>query len=122
MVSKKAVKKKDSDIIKIGGKKFKKEGFMIEEEHPAIGRILIVDGVKFKVMDPEPIGGHRSGTFLKRMTEEDEERIQEYEDALDELSEKLVQKVDVKRMIKENIRSQPIQDLKKIVLIFYHFP
>jgi len=112
MVKKKAIEKKDSNIIKIGDKKFKKEAFIIEDEHPAIGRILIVDDIKFKVMNYEPAGGHRSGTFIKRMTEEDEERIQEYEDALEELSEKLVTKVDVKRMIKENIRSQPIQEIK----------
>lgn len=112
MVSGKNIKKKDSDIVKIGDKKFKKEAFMVEDHHPAIGRILIVDDVKFKVMDPEPLFGHRSGTFVARLTEDDERRIQEYEDALDELSEKLVEKVDVKRMIKENIREQPIQELK----------
>lgn len=112
MVKKQSIKKKDSDIVKIGDKKFKKEAFIIEDEHPAIGRILIVDGVKFKVMNYEPVGGHRSGTFIKRMTEEDKECIQEYEDALEELSDKLATKVDVKRMIKENIRSQSIQEIK----------
>jgi hypothetical protein len=104
---------KKSDIVKIGKDKFRKEAFIMEEQHPVIGRILIVDGVKFKVLDPEPISqGHRSGTFITRLTKDDELKMQEYEDALDELSEKLAGKVDVKRMIKENIREQPLQDLK----------
>jgi len=38
MVKKKAIEKKDSNIIKIGDKKFKKEAFIIEDEHPAIVR------------------------------------------------------------------------------------
>jgi hypothetical protein len=112
MAKKKSITKKDSEIIKIGNEKFKKTAFLIEEDHPALGRLLIVDGVKFRVMDYAPLGGHRTGTYIRRLNEEDEKQIQEYEDALDLLSEKLVDKVDVKRMIKENIRTQPITEIK----------
>lgn len=106
------MEKKETDIVNIGGNKLKKEAFIIKENHPAIGEIMIVDGIKYKIMDADTIGPHRKGTFLRKMTNEDEERIQEYEDALDELSSKLVDKVDIKRMIKENLRTKPMNDLK----------
>jgi hypothetical protein len=109
---KQMAKNKDTDLIKIGEEVYKKTAFMIEDEHPAIGRILIVDDRKYKVLDGEMKGPHRSGTFIAPLTEEDELRMEEYEEALDDLADKMVSKVDVKRMIKENIRSQPLQDIK----------
>ena len=42
---------KEKDVIKLDGKTYKKSAFVIEEEHPAIGRILIVEGIKFKILD-----------------------------------------------------------------------
>ena len=100
------------NIIKINGKKFKKEAFIIEEDHPAVGRILIVDDVKFKILDYEMKGGHRSGTFMKRMTAEDEEHIREYDECIEELSEKLTKKIDIKKVIKENMKNKPLQEIK----------
>ncbi|MFW6121905.1 MAG: hypothetical protein ACOC80_13560 [Petrotogales bacterium] len=107
-----AKKQNKKDVVKIGKEVFKKEAFIIEDEHPALGRILIVDGKKYRVMDYAGLGGHRSGTFIRPLTEEDEQRIKEYEESLDEISELLVNKVDVKRIIKENIRSSPITEIK----------
>ena len=104
--------KKEDKLINIEGRKFTKEAFMIEESHPAVGRILIIDGEKYKIMDEAAGGGHRVGTFIARMTERDKELIEEYDDALEELSEKLVDKVDIKKLIKENIKMKPIQELK----------
>lgn len=105
------LKKKD-EIVKIEGKKYKKEQFLIEEYHPAIGRILIFDDAKFKVMDAAAVGSHRTGTFIKKITEEDEEKMQEYDEALDELSSKLVDRIDVKRLIKEKMKDKPISEIK----------
>ena len=114
VIKKEKKEKEKKDIIKINGEKFKKEAFIIEEHHPAIGRILIVDDVKFKILDDAPTSfpGHRSGTFIKKMTEEDETDMEEYDEAVEELSEKLIDRVDLKRMIKENIKQKPIQDIK----------
>ena len=67
---------KEKNLIKVDGKKYKKEAFMIEESHPAIGRILIIDGEKYKILDEAMSGAHRSGTFIARMTEKDEEEIE----------------------------------------------
>ena len=53
----------------------------------------------------------------KRLTEEDEEVMEEYDVMLDELSEKLVKKVDIKRLIKEQIKSKPMQELKTGIFI-----
>lgn len=103
---------KNKDLIKFDGKIYKKNAFLIEEEHPAIGRIMIVEGSKFKILDEHIKGPHREGTFIAKLTEEDEERMQEYDEALDLLSEKLVDKVDIKRIIKENLKERPFQDLK----------
>jgi len=100
------------DLIEFDGKVYKKEAFIIEEEHPAIGRILNVEGMKFKILDNEMIGHHRSGTYMAKLTEEDEDRMKEYDEALEELSEKLVQKVDIKRLIKENIKKKSMQEIK----------
>ena len=110
----KVAKKEKDEIVKIGKDKFRKEAFMIEETHPAIGRILIVDGVKFKILDDAPSGfpGHRAGTFIKRMTDHDEELMEEYDEAVEELTEKLSHRVDVKRMIKEHIKQKPMQEIK----------
>ena len=103
---------KNKDIVKIDGVPMKKEAFMLEENHPAIGRMIIVDGNKFKILDDLTGVHNKSGTFIKKMTEEDEERIREYDEALEELSEKLVNKLDIKRLIKENIKTKPLQDIK----------
>jgi len=100
------------DIINLNGNTYKKSAFMIEDEHPAIGRIIIVDDVKFKILDNPERGHERAGTYLARLTEEDEERMDEYDEALETLSEKLATKVDVKRLIKENIKNQSMQDIK----------
>jgi len=104
--------KEDKNLIKIDGKVYKKSAFIIEDEHPAVGRILIVEGIKFKILDDAIGGAHRSGTYLAKLTEEDEIKMQEYDDALEELSEKLVEKIDLKRLIKENIKNKPMQDIK----------
>ncbi len=101
--------KMGNDIVTIGGDNFKKESFMIEETHPAIGRILIVDGKKFRLLDG---ADEEQGTFIRAFTENDEETIIEYDNALETLSEKLVDKVDIKRMIKENIKHSTLQNLK----------
>ncbi len=106
-------KKKEKDIIvKIDGKKYKKEHFLIEEYHPAIGRIMIIENMKFKIMDDKAIGSHRSGTFMAKVTERDEELMKEYDDDLEELSEKLVDKLDIKRMIKEKLKEKQPAHLK----------
>jgi len=107
----KEIVKKEKDII-LDGFKYKKSAFMIEEHHPAIGRILIIEDMKFKILDDDMEPVHKSGTYIKRMTEEDEEHIIEYDEALEELSEKLVDRIDLKRMIKENIKNKPLQDIK----------
>lgn len=113
MTDKNIIKKEKEDkIINIDGKKYTKEVFMIEESHPAIGRILIMDGKKFKILDEQMPGVHRTGTFIAKMNERDEEAIEEYDEALEELSEKLVNRVDIKRLIKENIKLRPLQDIK----------
>jgi len=104
--------KKDKDIVILDKKKYKKSAFIIEEEHPVIGRILIIDEMKFKFLDDAIQGGHKCGTYISRLTEEDEERMLEYDEALEELSEKLVKKIDIKRLIKENIKNKPMQELK----------
>jgi len=102
------------DMIKFDGKVYKKEAFIIENEHPAIGRILIVEGMKFKILDVNPKGmsSHRCGTFLAKLTEEDEERMEEYDEDLDNLSKKLVDKLDLKRLIKENMKNKSHQEIK----------
>lgn len=111
---KKLVKKKDTEIVKIAGERFLKQSFMVEEDHPVIGRILIVDDIKFKIMNApyDTNESHRKGTFIKRLTEQDEELMREYDEDVDALAEKLVLKVDIKRIIKENIRQKPYQSIK----------
>jgi hypothetical protein len=99
-------------IVKIDGKKYKKEQFMIEEYHPAIGRILMIEDLKFKVMTQKAVGSERQGTFISKMTERDEEVMREHDDALDELSEKLVDRIDIKRLIKEKLKERETQDIK----------
>ena len=103
---------KKKDLIKLDGKVYKKEAFLIEEEHPAIGRIMIVEGQKFKIMDDHMKGPHKEGTFIAKLTEDDEERMEEYDDALELLSEKLAKKVDIKKIVKENLKSRVFQDIK----------
>jgi len=112
MKDKAVVKEKEINVVELNGKKYQKEAFMIEESHPAVGRILIIDGMKYKVLDEAMPGPHRSGTFIKKMTEDDDDEIKEYDDALEELSEKLVDRVDIKRLIKENIKTKPLQEIK----------
>jgi len=104
---------KDKDeVIKLEGKKYKKTKFIIEETHPVIGRILIIDDKKFKIMDESAIGEHRSGTFIAPLTGDDEERMQEYDEDLENLSEKLAGRVDIKKLIKENIKNKKHQEIK----------
>lgn len=103
---------KKKDLMKFDGKIYKKDAFLIEEEHPAIGRIMIVEGIKFKILDDHMSGGHKQGTFIAKLTGEDEDKMQEYDDALDLLSEKLMNKVNIKKIIKENLKTRPFQDLK----------
>ncbi len=100
------------DMIKLDGKTYKKEAFIIEDSHPAIGRTLEVEGVKFKILDGYVPGGHKAGTFITKLTEDDEARMEEYDEELDSLSEKLMSKLDIKRLIKENIKNKPHQDIK----------
>ncbi len=98
----------DGDIIKINGERLKKKAFMLEESHPAIGRILIVNDIKYKIMDELT----DSGTYIAPLTESDEYDMKEYDEMLDSLAEKLVNKVDLKRLIKENIKTQTPQEIK----------
>jgi len=70
-------------VTKKDFKKLKKEALMIEEHHPAVGRILIVDGAKFRVMEEPHMGQLGSGTFIKPMTQDDEDRMEEYDEALE---------------------------------------
>lgn len=113
MKTKAETKKKEKEtIIKVEGKKYKKEHFMIEEFHPAVGRILIFENIKFKILDNKAIGSHRAGTFIAKLTEDDEERMREHDEALEELSSKLVDRIDVKRLIKEKMKEKPTQELK----------
>lgn len=105
--------KTNKDLIIIKGKKYRKRAFMIEETHPAIGRIIIIDEEKFKILDENDFeGGCRSGTFIAKLTEEDEQIMDEYDKALESLSEKLVTKVDIKRLIKENMKTKSLQEIK----------
>lgn len=97
--------------IKIKGKRYSKSKFLVEENHPAIGRILIIENLKFKILDEET-KFHKSGTFIAPLTEEDEERMREYDEEIETLSEKLVDRVDVKRLIKENIKHKTHQEIK----------
>ena len=103
---------KKKDMIKLDGKVYKKEAFIIEDEHPAIGRILIVEGIKFKILDLKQNKFPKQGTFLSKLTERDEEMMQEYDNDLEELSEKLVKKLDIKRLIKENMKNKSYQEIK----------
>lgn len=103
---------KNKDLIKIDNQVYKKEAFMIEEDHPVLGRILIVEGIKFVVMDCMARGGHRNGTFLRKFTENDQRIIDDYDESLDELADKLKNKVDIKRLIKENIKDKSYEDIK----------
>lgn len=105
------------DLIKTSEGKFKKEALLIEDHHPAIGRIMIVDGKKFKVLDEPFVSGLGQGTFIKPFTQDDQDRIDEYEEALETLSEMLLNKVDMKRLIKENIKDKGLQDLKTGIFI-----
>lgn len=105
-------KKEKNELVKIEGKLYKKQAFIIEDNHPAIGRILIVEGQKFKILDKDIIVGHKSGTFMKKLTEEDEQAMKDYDNAIDELSEKLIKKLDIKRLIQENIKNQSMQEIK----------
>jgi len=104
--------KQNKDLINIEGKEYKKEAFMLEEFHPAVGRILVFDGIKFKILDDRCEGPHRTGTFIRKVTEDDEEHMKEYDRDLEELSLKLAGRVDIKRLIKENIKEKPMQELK----------
>lgn len=103
--------KDKEDIIKLDGKKYIKEKFLIEEVHPAVGRILIIDDIRFKILDKAELG-ERSGTFISKFTEEDEESIKEYDEELERLSSKLAERVDIKRLIKENIKEKSHQEIK----------
>lgn len=103
-------KNKEEKIVNIEGNKVRAKAFIIETEHPAVGRILEVEGKKFRVMDD--FKNPHEGTFIKPFTEEDEESINEYEEALDTLSEKLEKYVDIKRFIKENIKGKAIQEIR----------
>lgn len=103
--------KKEEDIIKLNGKKYFKKKFIIEETHPVIGRILIIDDNKFKVIDTVE-GEHRQGTFISPLTDEDEMEMQEYDEDLNSLSEKLAERVDIKKLIKENIKNKKHKDIK----------
>lgn len=104
---------KKKDMIKIDGKTYKKEAFIIEEHHPAIGRILIVEGIKFRILDDYNIGGaHKQGTFLRKFTEKDQEFIDEYEESIEELTDKLKDKLDIKRLIKENLKGKEMQEIR----------
>lgn len=107
----KEIVKKEKDVI-IEGKKYIKEQFMIEESHPAIGRMLVFEGIKFKIMDEQSFGSERSGTFITRLSERDEEVMEEYDRDLEELSEKLVDKIDIKRLIKESIKEKRHSEIK----------
>lgn len=106
------IKKEKEVIVKIDGRKYKKEHFLIEEYHPTIGRILIIEDLKFKIMDNKVVGSHRQGTFIAKLTEEDEESMKEHDEALDELSEKLVDRIDIKRLIKDKLKERDTQDIK----------
>lgn len=100
-------------IITLEGKKYTKEKFLIEDQHPAIGRILVIGDAKFKVLSDGPeMKGHRTGTFIAPFTEKDQEKIDEYDEALEELSSKLIKNVDVKRLIKEQIKDKNILEIK----------
>ncbi len=100
------------DMIKLDGKVYKKQAFIIEDNHPVIGRLLNVEGMKFKILDDDIRGPHKSGTYLAKLTEEDEQRMEEYDNALDELSEKLIQKIDIKTLIKENMKNKSMQEIE----------
>jgi len=100
------------DLIKIDGKVYKKNAFIIEDDHPAIGRILIVEGMKFKILDAAIQGPHKSGTYIAKLTEQDEETMREYDESIEVLSEKLAKKIDIKRLIKENMKNKTMQDVK----------
>lgn len=102
---KKEIKIKDED-----GNILKSEAFMIEGYHPAVGRILEVNGERFMVMD-EIMNPH-SGTLIKKMTEEHEERIREYDEEVKSLAEKLVHKVDITRMIEEQLKARNPAEIK----------
>jgi len=104
-------KKDKEEIIKLDGKKYFKKKFLIEETHPAIGRILILDDKKFKVLDKVE-GEHRNGTFIAPLTEDDEFEMEEYDEDLERLSEKLAKRVDVKKLIKENIKNKKHKEIK----------
>ena len=107
------IKKEDKlEVIKIDGKKHSKQKFFLEEFHPAVGRILIFDDVKFRILDDRVDPIHRTGTFIKKLTEEDEEAMEEYDEDIEKLSEKLVDRIDIKRMIKEQINQKPSQEIK----------
>lgn len=105
-------KEENTEIVKIKGKKYTKEKFLVENNHPAIGRILIIGDMKFKVLDETPMLGHGTGTFIAPFTDKDQDLIDEYDEALEELSSKLVKNVDVKRLIKENIKEKSYQEIK----------
>lgn len=106
MKKKKALKKiKDKD-----GTILKPHAFMIESHHPVVGRILEVDGRKYKILDNH--SDPTTGTFIKAMDDEDEDLIKEFDREVEELSEKLIEKVDIKRMIKEQIKKKTPQEIK----------
>lgn len=106
MIKKKALKKiKDDD-----GNILKPHAFMIESHHPVVGRILEVDGRKYKILDDH--SSPTTGTFIKAMNDDDEDLMEEYDREVEELSEKLIQKVDIKRMIKEQIKRKSPQEIK----------
>lgn len=108
-----AKKKESKDIIKFEGEVYKKEAFLIEEEHPAIGRMLIVGGKKFRILDDNEFGGHgRTGTFIRELRQEDIDCMEEYDADVEALSKKLVGKVDVERLIKEHVKKKPHQEIK----------
>jgi len=92
------------------GNLLKASAFMIEDSHPVVGRILIVDDKKYKILDD--VFDKKHGTFIKVMTERDEELIKEYDEEIDELSQKLIKKVDLKKMIKEQIKGKTSQEIK----------
>lgn len=103
---------KKKDMIKIDNKVYKKDVFIIEDFHPAIGRILIVEGIKFRILDDYQLAGHKSGTYLKKFTDRDQEMIDDYETNLDELADKLKERLDIKKLIKERLKEKKSQEIK----------
>ena len=96
------------DLIKIDGENYKTEAFLINDYHPAIGNMLIIDGVKYVLIDN--IG--EPGRYVRAFTQDDIDKIKEYDKALNIISERLKNKVDISRIIKENLKDKSLNELK----------